>query len=74
MKPRKLTNKEMFDLPDWWKDNKLGMDGGWENPKVSIKDYYPSIIVIYEVSQADYQKCKDAGELCQEYQNRFYIA
>ena len=74
MKPRKLSNEEMFNLPDDWKRPEHPERGGWENPQVSTKDYYPSIIEIWEVSQIDYHRWKDAGELCLKYYNKFYIA
>ena len=72
--PHPLTAEEMFNLPDWWKDNKPHLDGGWENPKVSIKDYNPSICFIWEVSEKTYYIWKNDGGLCQKYQNRFYVA
>jgi len=68
--PHPLTAEEMFNLPDWWKDNR----GGWENPKVDIRNYRPSICFIWEVSEKSYHRWKSDGGLCQEYQNRFYIA
>ena len=74
MTKRKLTNKEMFELPDDWKNPDNENSLGWENPKVDIKQYYPSIITIYEVDQNTYKQYKNNGGLCQEYKNRFYIA
>ena len=79
MTKRKLTNKEMFELPDDWKipysdQHHRGTSTGWENPKVDITKYRPSIIVIYEVDQNTYKQYKNNGGLCQEYENRFYIA
>ena len=74
MTKRKLTNKEMFELPDDWKNPDNEKSNGWENPKVNTKQYYPSIITIYEVDQNTYKQYKNNGGLCQEYENRFYIA
>ena len=71
MTPRKLSNKEMFELPDNWKGNGKT---GWENPKVDITQYNPSIMAVWEVCQDDYTEWKNAGRLCQKYQDRFYIA
>ena len=71
---RKLTNKEMADLPSYWKNPEHENSHGWENPKVDITKYRPSIIVIYEVDQNTYKQYKNNGGLCQEYENRFYIA
>jgi len=71
MNPRKLSNKEMFELPDRWKG--IGKTG-WENPKVDITKYNPSIMIVWQVNKTDYIRWKNAGELCQEYKNKFYIA
>jgi len=72
--PRPLTAEEMFNLPDWWKDHCPSLDGGWENPNVSIAYYKPSICVIYEVDSERYNIWKNDGGLCQKYQNRYYVA
>ena len=74
MNPRKLSNKEMFELPDDWKNPDNENSNGWENPKVDITKYKPSIVVIWEVCQSDYLRWKNTGLLCQIYKGKFYIA
>ena len=71
MIPKKLSNKEMFELPDNWKGKGKT---GWENPKVDITEYKPSIITIFEVGKTTFIQWKNDGGLCLGYRDRFYIA
>ena len=73
MKSRKLSNKEMADLPDDWKDPEHPELGGWENPKVDTRLYYPAIGYIWEVDKETYEDCRDSGVLCQMYNKKYYM-
>jgi len=63
MKMRKISNKELADLPP-----------EWENSKVDTKKYYQNVMEAYEVSIGLYMECKRDGGLCQKYSDRYYIA
>ena len=73
MKPKKLTGVEMADLPGGWKDVGRLESGGWENPKVDTRLYYPAIGYIWEVDQETYEDCRDSGVLCQMYNKKYYM-
>jgi len=74
MRPRKLSNKEMYELPDSWYYEEFPERGGWQNPKVDIKNYRPSIMSIWEVTKAQFENWKKSGGLCMNYNSKYYIA
>ena len=59
---RRITNKELCDLPE-----------AWENSRIDGKKYHESVTAAYEVDAETYQELKKAGDLCQEYNGRFYV-
>jgi len=76
MNPRKLSNIEIFTLPDKWK---IGNSIGWENPNVDQKkckpyDYLSFFYRVWEVDQGRYKTSQRIGNLCQKHNNRFYVA
>jgi hypothetical protein len=63
MKPRKINNRELADLPE-----------AWENPKVDTRHYIQCALEAWEVDLKTYQDHKRAGGLCQVHEGRYYIA
>jgi len=63
MKPRKITNQELADLPE-----------AWQNANIDTADYIPSALEAWEVDRKTYDQAKANGLLCLEHDNRFYIA
>jgi hypothetical protein len=63
MKPRKINNRELADLPE-----------AWENPKVDTRHYIQCAMEAWEVDRKTYQDHKRAGGLCQVHKGRYYIA
>lgn len=63
MTPRKITAQELADLSD-----------EWENPTVDTSKYYQSVGRAWEVDRPTYTKYRKAGGLCQQNNDRYYIA
>lgn len=60
---RKISNEELADLPE-----------RWENSTVDTNKYHQSVFRAYEVTQTIYNAHKKEGGLCQEHNNKYYIA
>ena len=66
MRPRKLSNAEIADLPnDAHK---------WHNFSEDPKMYFVSFRIAWEVSKKLFNEIKDAGGLCIEFENKFIVA
>ena len=63
MHPRIIDNRELADLPE-----------SWENSTVDTSKYYQCVLKAWEVDIDTYKAFKSDGALCQEHDNRFFIA
>ena len=63
MDQRQLSSAELADL-----------SSHWENSKVDSSKYYDAVITAWEVSEEFYVAWKQAGGLCQQQNNKYYIA
>ena len=62
-KPRKITNRELADLPQ-----------DWNNPTVDTSKFHQSVWEAWEVNKELYEKFTKKGVLTQEHEGRYYTA
>ena len=60
---RKLSNKELADLPE-----------AWENAKIDTTKYIQTACEVWEVDGSTYAMHKATGDLCQVFEDKYYIA
>ena len=63
MSVRRITNRELADLP-----------ADWENPTVDTRKYCQCVLVAFEVDEQTFFEHREDGGLCQKSNERFYIA
>ena len=60
---RQISNQEFADLPE-----------RWENTTVDTSKYRQVPMRAWEVRKEVFQREKNRGRLCQEYQGQYYVA